>query len=112
MIDSKKKQQVDELATDIYSMLRSDTMSRAMASMLYDKGWKKQSENTPAADVAPRAEVAREIIAIIEQRLSNNANKRRNTESEFWWGIYQGREEAYKDIKEIIEQKYTEVDNE
>lgn len=36
-----KKKQIDALATDIYSMLRSDSMSRAMASMLFDKGWRK-----------------------------------------------------------------------
>ena len=36
--------QIDELAKDIRSMLRADAMSRAMASLLYGKGWRKQSE--------------------------------------------------------------------
>lgn len=39
------KDQIDELARDIYSIFRSETMSRAMASMLIGKGWRKQSEN-------------------------------------------------------------------
>lgn len=39
-----REEQIKELAGDIYSMIRSDTMSRALASLLYDKGWKKQSE--------------------------------------------------------------------
>ena len=38
------KEQINELATDIYSMLRVDAMSRALASLLYGKGWRKQSE--------------------------------------------------------------------
>lgn len=33
---------LDELAKDIYSVLRSDTLSRAIASLLYDKGWGTQ----------------------------------------------------------------------
>jgi predicted transcriptional regulator len=36
-----KEQQINRLATDIYSMLRSDAMSRAMASMLYGEGYRK-----------------------------------------------------------------------
>lgn len=39
------KEQINELAKDIYSMLRSDNLSRALASLLYDKGWRRQSEN-------------------------------------------------------------------
>lgn len=38
------KEQINELAADIYSMLRSDNLSRALASLLYGKGWRKQSE--------------------------------------------------------------------
>jgi uncharacterized OB-fold protein len=38
------QEQTDELAGDIYSIFRSETVSRAMASMLIDKGWRKQSE--------------------------------------------------------------------
>ena len=36
--------EVNEMATTIYSFLRSDTMSRAMASLLYGEGYRKQSE--------------------------------------------------------------------
>lgn len=38
------KKQINELAKDIYSMIRSDNMSRALASLLYDKGWRMQRE--------------------------------------------------------------------
>lgn len=38
-----KEKQIEEMAADIYFLLRSDMMSRAMASLLYDKGWYKQS---------------------------------------------------------------------
>jgi hypothetical protein len=40
------KKQINALATDIYSMLRSDSMSRAMASMLFDKGWRNITNDT------------------------------------------------------------------
>jgi hypothetical protein len=36
-----KKEQIKEMAADIYSMLRSDAMSRAMASMLHGEGYQK-----------------------------------------------------------------------
>lgn len=39
-----KDKQIKELTTDIYSMLRSDTLSRAMASMLYGEGYRKVSD--------------------------------------------------------------------
>jgi hypothetical protein len=38
------KEQIDEMAMDIYSIFRSETISRAMASMLVEKGWRKRSE--------------------------------------------------------------------
>ena len=36
--------QIEELATEIYELFRSHTMSRALAHRLYDKGYRKQSE--------------------------------------------------------------------
>ena len=38
-----EEKQIEELAKDIYSLLRSDTMSRALASLLYGEGWRKQN---------------------------------------------------------------------
>lgn len=35
--------EINELAKDIYSMIRSDAMSRALASMLYGEGWRKSA---------------------------------------------------------------------
>lgn len=55
-----------------------------------------------------KAEVAREIICIINQRLTSNLEQRKGVRTEFWTGVCTGREYAYRDIKEIIEQKYTE----
>lgn len=42
MIDKNK--QVEELAKTIYSSLRSDAMSRALASILVDEGYCKSTE--------------------------------------------------------------------
>jgi hypothetical protein len=36
--------EIEELATEIYTLFRSRPMSRALAHRLYDKGWRKQSE--------------------------------------------------------------------
>lgn len=38
---NKEKQIIEEMASDIYSLLRSDTMSRAMASLLHGKCYRK-----------------------------------------------------------------------
>ena len=39
-----KTERVNEMAKDIYSLLRSDNLSRAMAVLLDDKGYIKQRE--------------------------------------------------------------------
>lgn len=39
-----REKQIEELATEIYTLFRSHPMSRALARHLYDKGWRKQSE--------------------------------------------------------------------
>lgn len=39
-----ENKQIEELAATIYTHLRSDSMSRALASLLYAEGWRKQSE--------------------------------------------------------------------
>jgi RNA polymerase subunit RPABC4/transcription elongation factor Spt4 len=36
--------EIEELATEIYTLFRSHPMSKAMARHLYDKGWRKQKE--------------------------------------------------------------------
>jgi rubrerythrin len=36
--------EIEELATEIYTLFQSRPMSRALAHRLYDKGWRKQSE--------------------------------------------------------------------
>lgn len=38
------EKQIDEMAADIYSLFSSRPMSRALASLLYRKNWRKQSE--------------------------------------------------------------------
>ena len=42
--EDMSNKQIEELATGIYTLFRSRTMSRALAHSLYDKGWRKQSE--------------------------------------------------------------------
>ena len=53
MESKRNKQEVNELARVIYSMFRSDSMSRALASVLHNDGYRKASV------------VAREIIGEI-----------------------------------------------
>lgn len=54
------------------------------------------------------SEVAREILDIIERRLETNTYHSQGQQTSFWIGLYKGKKLAYNDIKEIIEQKYTE----
>lgn len=49
-----RKEQINNLAADIYSLIRSSAMSRALAELLVDKGYCKASE------------VAEEIIGILK----------------------------------------------
>ena len=39
-----REKQIEEMASTIYTLFRSDTMSRALASLLYEAGYRKQSE--------------------------------------------------------------------
>ena len=57
-------------------------------------------------DYRKASEVAEEIIAIIEVRLANNTESRKGVTSLHGKGFYEGRAYAYRDIKEIVEQKY------
>ena len=52
-------------------------------------------------------EALSEIIAIIELRIAQNAEQQKGCGEE-WKLVHQGRENAYRDIKQIIEQIYTE----
>ena len=38
------EKEIEELSKDIYSLFRSKTMSRAIASLLHKKGWRKQKD--------------------------------------------------------------------
>ena len=38
------EKEIEELSNDIYSLFRSKTMSRAIASLLHKKGWRKDTE--------------------------------------------------------------------
>lgn len=74
-----KEKDINELTTDIYSMIRSDTVSRAIASVLYAKGYRKVDEDyarqctcyTLGCQMAEQLEkkVAKEIFAEIGKRL-------------------------------------------
>ena len=39
-----ENKQIEELAAMIHTHLRSDAMSRALASFLYEEGWRKQNK--------------------------------------------------------------------
>ena len=49
-----KQDQINHLTNDILSLFRSESMSKAMASLLYDKGYRRASD------------IAREIFEEIE----------------------------------------------
>lgn len=39
-----ENKQIEELAATIYTLFRNDSMSKALASLLYAEGWRKQDE--------------------------------------------------------------------
>ena len=66
----------------------------SMAENLYNAGYRKQSE------------VMTEIIGTINKRIEINQYHLQGNNTDLFHGIYQGRYEAYRDIAEIIEQRY------
>ena len=98
-----RDKQIKEMAKDIcvecsspHCIPRKNCSSWIYAEKAVDKGYRKS------------ADVAREIISIIEQRMTLNDNRLKGISEIMWQAIYNARIEAYRDIKEIIEQKYTE----
>lgn len=93
-----------------YYFAKTDCKNQLFAEKLTDKGYRKVDSVTFIGGIVEqmRAEVAREIIAIIEQRRSMNAESRKGVSNELWKTIFTSRDYAYRDIKEIIEHKYTE----
>lgn len=55
-----------------------------------------------------KAEVACEIIGIIDKRIELKTEQCKGVHNEIVLGVYRGQLDAYRDIKEIIKQKYTE----
>jgi hypothetical protein len=55
-----REEQIEGLASDIFALLRSFALSRALASLLYDKGYRKASE------------VAKDLFADIDKLVENN----------------------------------------
>jgi len=93
-----KEKQIEELTNVLIFTARCGTY-REVAEHLHNAGYRKASE------------VVREIIDIIERRMSINEERYKGVSNEVWQTIYKAREHAYKDLKEIIEQKYTESEN-
>lgn len=60
------------------------------------------------ADVAPRAEIAKELLAIIAQRQHLIRMKEEGVCDTYHSGYYSGKLLAYEDVKNIIEKKYLE----
>lgn len=54
-----KAERVNEMARDIYTYLHSDAMSRAMASLLYDKGYYKRDELSAC--------IEHDIVSVLEE---------------------------------------------
>lgn len=55
-----------------------------------------------------KARLAREIIGIIDKRMEQKTEQCIGVRNEIVLGVYRGQLDAYRDVKEIIEQKYTE----
>ena len=51
--------------------------------------------------------VACEIIGIIDKRIELKTEQCKGVHNEIVLGVYRGQLDAYRDIKEIIKQKYT-----
>ena len=89
--------------------------AKEQAKKLYNAGYRKQSEviannaitaGMSVALVKAKADVAREIIGIIDKRREVNQYHLQGNNTDLFHGIYCGRDEAYRDIAEIIEKKY------
>ena len=61
------KDQINELAADIYSMLRVDAMSRALASLLYGNGWRKLLINDVESNNSEVISNKQEWISVTER---------------------------------------------
>lgn len=63
-----REKQIEELATEIYTLFQSRLMSRALARHLYDKGWRKQSVEGRIEGVNPFIEDTIYPLTIIADR--------------------------------------------
>ena len=73
---------------------QEDYMQDRYAESIYNADYRKQSD------------FAMEIIGIINKRIEINQYHLQGNNTDLFHGIYQGRYEAYRDIAEIIEQRY------
>ena len=55
-----------------------------------------------------KARLARDIIGIMDKRMEQKTEQCIGVRNEIVLGVYRGQLDAYRDVKEIIEQKYTE----
>lgn len=84
---------------------RAEQLIEGKEALLYVAKWLNL---LPSADVAPRAEIAKELLAIIAQRQYLARMKEEGVCDTYHSGYYSGKLLAYEDIKNIIEKKYLE----
>ena len=93
-----KEKQIDEMANYLYENRPYRELwledAQEIAEVLYNAGYRKQSD------------VVMEIIGIIDKRREVNQYHLQGNNTDLFHGIYCGRDEAYRDIAEIIEKKY------
>lgn len=98
------EKQIEEMARIIGAAIEFDELDFVMeekteiiaekaAKTFYNAGYRKQSE------------IADDIIAIIEQSMARNIERLNGCQSDIWKVGYLAKNEAYQDIKEIIEQR-------
>lgn len=68
--------------------------------------YQKSAKILANAGCSQQSDIADELIGIIEQRESTNAYLAQGVHNDFWEGYRLGCAYAYRDIKEIIQQKY------
>lgn len=85
--------QIDEMASDIVSLIRSKNLSLSLAALLHHKGYRKATE------------VAREIITEIDNALHNMAMEYHNAGHSEYYAVC---EMVHHKVIRPIEKKYAE----
>ena len=107
----KLNQELDELAEEHSNLIVEkdrlfDEVERLQALLECGGVFANSIEDWQTFLNEKRAEVANEIIGIIDKRMELKIEQCKGIHNEIVLSVYRGQHDAYRDIKEIIEQKY------